>query len=132
MVKNNNIFNLFNNGIKNLNNSKFFAGLVMLMLNIGSKYITIEFSNSQKAFFKNSVFRQILIFSIAWLGTRDIYTAIMLTASFVVLSDYLFNENSKLCVIPQTLISKIDTNNDGKLSDDEINKAITALKRAKK
>ena len=56
----------------------------------------------------------------------------MLTASFVILSDYLFNENSKLCVIPQTLISKIDTNNDGKLSDDEINKAISALKRAKK
>ena len=25
-----------------LNNSKFFAGVVMIMLNIGSKYITIE------------------------------------------------------------------------------------------
>ena len=27
-----------------LNNNKFFAGLVMIMLNIGSKYITIELS----------------------------------------------------------------------------------------
>ena len=27
-----------------LNNSKFFAGLVMIMLNIGSKYITVELS----------------------------------------------------------------------------------------
>ena len=132
MVKNNNIFNLINKGVSNLNSSKFFAGIIMLMLNIGSRYITIEFSNSQKAFFKNSIFRQLLIFSISWLGTRDIYTAIMLTASFIILSEYLFNENSSMCLIPQRLISQIDTNNDGKLSDNEINKAISALKLAKK
>ena len=86
MVKNNNIFNLFNNGIKNLNNSKFFAGLVMLMLNIGSKYITIEFSNSQKAFFKNSVFRQILIFSIASPFTFDRPTAANIRPQFASLA----------------------------------------------
>ena len=37
-----------------LNNSKFFAGLVMIMLNIGSKYVTIELSKSQEAYLKNS------------------------------------------------------------------------------
>ena len=30
-----------------LNSSKFFAGIVMILLNIGSKYITIELSKSQ-------------------------------------------------------------------------------------
>ena len=30
--------------LKSLNNSKFFAGLVMIMLNIGSKYVTVELS----------------------------------------------------------------------------------------
>ena len=50
-----------------LNNSKFFAGLVMIMLNIGSKYITIELSKSQEAYLKNSVGRQILIFAISWI-----------------------------------------------------------------
>ena len=35
-----------------LNNSKFFAGLVMIMLNIGSKYVTIELSKSQEAYLK--------------------------------------------------------------------------------
>ena len=34
--------------LSGLNNSKFFAGLVMILLNIGSKYITIKISKSQK------------------------------------------------------------------------------------
>ena len=34
----------FNKMIHSINNSKFFAGLVMIMLNIGSKYITIKLS----------------------------------------------------------------------------------------
>ena len=66
-----------------LNNSKFFAGLVMIMLNIGSKYITIELSKSQEAYLKNSVGRQILIFAISWMGSRDILIALALTAIFL-------------------------------------------------
>ena len=31
-----------NNYINSLNNSKFFAGLVMIMLNIGSKYVCVR------------------------------------------------------------------------------------------
>ena len=69
-----------------LNNSKFFAGLVMIMLNIGSKYVTIELSKSQEAYLKNSVGRQILIFAISWMGSRDILIALALTAIFTVLN----------------------------------------------
>ena len=36
--------------LKALNNSKFFAGLVMIMLNIGSKYVTIELSKNQEEY----------------------------------------------------------------------------------
>ena len=61
-----------------LNNSKFFAGLVMIMLNIGSKYVTIELSKSQEAYLKNSVGRQLLIFAISWMGSRDILIALAL------------------------------------------------------
>ena len=48
-----------------LNNSKFFAGLVMIMLNIGSKYITVELSKSQEQYLKNHIGRQLLIFAIS-------------------------------------------------------------------
>ena len=77
-----------------LNNSKFFAGLVMIMLNIGSKYITIGLSKSQEQYLRNSAGRQMLIFAISWMGSRDIVIALILTAVFTILTDHLFNENS--------------------------------------
>lgn len=118
-----------------LNNSKFFAGVVMILLNIGSKFISVQFSKSAEEYLKMNVTKQILVFSMAWMGTRDIYTALGLTAIFVVLSDHLFNEESKYCVVPahyRVLDKLIDTNQDGIISDDEINRAISILEKAKK
>ena len=57
------IFESVNKNVKSMNDSKYFAGLVMIMLNIGSKYITIKFSPSQEAYMKMIFSRQLLIFS---------------------------------------------------------------------
>ena len=59
------IFKTFNSYLYSLNDSKFFAGLVFIMLNIGSKYITLKFSKSQEAYLRLVLSRQLLIFSIA-------------------------------------------------------------------
>jgi hypothetical protein len=118
-----------------LNNSKFFAGVVMILLNVGSKFISIQFSKSSEEYLKMTVTKQILVFSMAWMGTRDIYTALVLTAVFTVLSDHLFNEDSPYCCVPEkyrVLSTLIDTNNDGDISQDEINNAITILENVKK
>lgn len=118
-----------------LNNSKFFAGLVMIMLNIGSKYITIELSKSQEAYLKNSVGRQILIFAISWMGSRDILIALALTAIFTVLTDHLFNEESPMCVIPmkyRQFEEVLDLDKNQEVTDDEIAKATEILSKAKK
>ena len=56
--------------LRSLNHSKFFAGIVMLTVNIGSKHITIDISKSQEAYVKYTLGRQILIFAILWMGTR--------------------------------------------------------------
>ena len=121
--------------LASLNNSKFFAGIVMIMLNIGSKYITIELSKTQEEYLKNHVARQILIFSISWMGTRDILMSLALTAIFVVMTEFLFNENSKFCVIPleyRKYKDVLDLNGDGVVPPDEIKKAEELLKKAKK
>ena len=121
--------------LASLNNSKFFAGLIMIMLNIGSKYITIELSKTQEEYLKNHVARQILIFSISWMGTRDILMSLALTAIFVVMTEFLFNENSKFCVIPleyRKYKDVLDLNGDGVVTPDEIKKAEELLKKAKK
>lgn len=123
-----------NENLASLNNSKFFAGLVMIMLNIGSKYITIELSKTQEEYLKNHVARQILIFSISWMGTRDILMSLALTAIFVVMTEFLFNENSQFCVIPmeyRKYKDVLDLNGDGVVTPDEIKKAEELLKKAK-
>ncbi len=124
-----------NHNIMYLNNSKFFAGVVMILLNIGSKFITIQFSKSTEEYLKWSVSKQLLVFTMAWMGTRDIYTALGLTAVFTILSDYIFNEESNLCIVPQkyrVLDKIIDTNEDGVVTEPELAAAIAVLEKAKR
>ena len=118
-----------------LNNSKFFAGVMMILLNVGSKFITIQFSKSTEEYIKNTVTKQVLVFAMAWMGTRDIYVSLGLTAVFTVLSEHMFNEESKFCVVPheyRVLHKLIDTNNDGEVSATEIAAAEALLEKAKR
>ena len=136
------MFNILNdslsfahNHIMFLNNSKFFAGIVMILLNVGSKFISIQFSKSTEEYLKMNVTKQLLVFAMAWMGTRDIYTSLVLTAVFTILSDHLFNEESPYCCVPQKfriLAKVIDENNDGQVTEQEINNAITILEKAKR
>lgn len=123
------------NHIMFLNNSKFFAGVVMILLNVGSKFISIQFSQSTEEYLKMNVTKQLLVFAMAWMGTRDIYTSLVLTAVFTVLSDHLFNEESPYCCVPEKyrILSKlVDENKDGNVSEQEINDAIAILEKAKR
>lgn len=123
------------NHILFLNNSKFFAGVIIILLNIGSKFITIQFSKSTEEYLKMNVTKQILIFAMAWMGTRDIYISLILTAVFTILSDHLFNEESPYCCVPEKyrILAKIaDKNLDGKVTDEEINNAINILEKARR
>jgi hypothetical protein len=130
-----NSLDFIHNHIMFLNNSKFFAGIVMILLNIGSKFIAIQFSRSTEEYLKLNITKQILVFAMAWMGTRDIYTALILTAVFTVLSDHLFNEESPYCIVPKkfrVLANVIDTSNDGIISEQEISNAISILERARR
>ena len=122
-----------NEGVGKLNESKLFTGIMMIMLNIGSKYVTVKLSKSQEAYIRNNIARELLIFSVCWMGTRDIYTSIILTASFFVLTQHLFNEESTYCILPQKYreFHLFDTNEDNVVSPQEITDAVNLLTRAK-
>jgi len=118
-----------------LNNSKFFAGVMMILLNVGSKFITIQFSRSTEEYIKMVVSKQLLVFAMAWIGTRDIYTALVLVAVFTILSNFALNDESPYCVVPdkyRVLAKLVDTNDDGMVSEVEITGARAILEKAKR
>jgi len=126
--------NVVNTSFSSVNNSKFFAGIMMLLVNIGSRYVTLKFSKSQEEYIKSKIAREFLIFAIVWMATRDLFISIVMTASFIILADYLFNENSKFCLLPEkfkNLQYLIDANNDGIVTDEEIKQAEETLRKAK-
>jgi len=91
----------FNYTVYRLNNSLFFAGIIMLMLNIGARYIELKLDPSTENFLKTALTKEVLVFSVAWMGTRDLILALVLTAVFVVLADYGLNANSRYCIMPE-------------------------------
>ena len=107
----------------------------MIMLNIGSKYITIKLSKSQEAYLRNTIARQLLIFSIIWMGTRDVLISIAMTAVFSVLTQHLFNEESSFCIIPHNLRmyeKHSDDDKDGHITPEEVENATRILEKVKK
>jgi hypothetical protein len=133
-----NMSTYINHHIMYLDNSKVFAGIVMILLNIGSKFITIQFSKSTEEYLKATISKQILIFCMAWMGTRSLAAALGLTAVFTILSDHLFNEESSLCIVPydyrvlHKLNKAVDINGDNTITETEIASAIAVLEKARR
>lgn len=131
------LFSYLNDHVSALNNSKFFAGLMIILLNISSKFVTIRLSKTMESYLKYTFSRNILVFAIAWMGTRDIYIAAAMVLAFIIVMDYLLNENSVYCCLPEQFmdyhISLLEENNNNeRISDEDIQKATELLERAKK
>jgi len=124
-----------NENIKSLNSSKYFTGMVIITLNIASRYVNLNLTKSQEKYLKTVLARELLVFSVCWMGTRDIYVSLMMTLVFVFLANYAFNEESHLCVMPDSfkrLKHAIDTDGDGEVSEEELEVALKTLERSKK
>lgn len=126
-----NLLNVVNNHVQTINNSKIFAGLMIIILNIASRFVNLKLGKNVELYLKHTFSKQILVFAIAWMGTRDIYVALLITIGFIVLVDYLCNEDSKLCCIPEAF-TQYHLDLDNKVTEIEVNKANEVLERAKK
>ena len=129
------LFSYLHSSVTSLNNSKLFAGLMIIILNIASKFVTFKLSKSMESYLKFTFSKQVLVFAMAWMGTRDIYIALFMTVLFTIFMEYLFNEESACCVVPhkyRVLHKLIDKNKDGNVDETEINSAIAILEKAKR
>jgi hypothetical protein len=128
-----NIFDYLHNHVMTINNSKLFAGLMIIVLNIASKFVTIKLSKTMESYLKYTFSRDILVFAIAWMGTRDIYIALIITGVFILCMDYFLNEESAFCCLPSNFtdyhVSLIDNNED--ITPDQIKNAEEVLEKAR-
>ena len=119
-----------------LSRSKYFLGFFIVFLNVGSKFITIRMNDFHERILRDTIGRELMIFAICFVGTRDIVTAFIMTSVFILLNDYMFNEKSAVCIIPKRyrhkMKSAIDTNNDDIIDESEIKEAIKILNTARK
>ena len=60
-----------------LNNNKYFVGIIMILLNLGSKYISIELSNSQEKILGSPIIRRLILFTVFFTATRDIWISFL-------------------------------------------------------
>ena len=128
------IFGYINHYLNNLNNSEFFYALVILVFNVASKYATIELSKTQGEYIQYNLAREFIIFATVWMSTKDFITSLLVTAAFVILADYLLNENCKYCILPNkykyTLNKRIEP--EDQVTQIEVNQALSILEKAKK
>lgn len=80
------------------NTNPYFIGIMMLLLNLGGRFIGLEITKKQEQFLQHPWIRRVLIFTVLFMGTRSITVSFWATVVVVLLLGYLFNENSALCL----------------------------------
>jgi len=84
----------------NLTNNKMFIGSIMLLTNIGSRFLMMELpANLEKIFTDYVILRYLILFAIFFTATRDVKISILLTLIYFILIKYLINEKSSVCII---------------------------------
>lgn len=80
------------------NTNPYFIGLMMLLLNLGGRFIGMEISKEQERIFQHPWVRRALIFTVLFVATRNIFVALIMTFLVLLLLSFLLNENSDLCL----------------------------------
>lgn len=105
-----------------LSSNKLFGGVIMLLTNIGGKYLAMELPTNMEKLFANSfILRYLVLFSIFFMATRDIKTSILLSLLFFIIVKFFINEKSTFCVMSNE--NKNQTLNQKKITKDDYEKA---------
>jgi hypothetical protein len=79
--------------LEQLSENKIFIGLIMIMINIGARFIVEELGDEHKSIIKSPYFRRLVIFCSVFMATRDIGVAVIVTVIFAVLMSEVLKSN---------------------------------------
>jgi len=99
----------FEQTILGINSNPYFIGTMMLFLNLGGRFIAMEMSKGQEQFFQNIWVRRFLLFTVVFVGTRNVIVAFWMSLIIILLLGYLFNENSDLCIFGKSPVPTVSS-----------------------
>jgi hypothetical protein len=85
---------------EDINNNKYFWGLTLLMLNLGSKYLSADLGTFQETILNSDLVKRFILFSLFFVATKDLLTSLALTLVFSFLVYGFLDENSALSFVP--------------------------------
>lgn len=90
------------------NTNPYFIGVMMLVLNLGGRFLAMDVTKEQEKLFQNQWFRRFIIFTVLFVATRNVAVAAVLTLFVVIVFNYLLNENSALYIFNIGRAKKVD------------------------
>lgn len=87
-------------GIMWINTNPYIIGMLMLLLNLGGRFLTLELTKKQEAFLQAPWVRPLIFFTVIFIATRNIVVAFWVTLLFFFIIWVVANENSPYCMIP--------------------------------
>lgn len=120
-----------------LNTSTYFLALMILILNIGLKYLDLNIGYTMQKFMSTTTMKCMIIFTMIYTAIRDVYTSIGITLAFLFIVEFLLHEESEMCLIPtnyryyKPVPKKYGKKSPYDISEKEVNEAIQVLMKAK-
>ena len=109
------------NILDHINQNKYFIGLVMILLNIGARFIIDELDDDIRKMISDKIVRKLFIFCSFFMATKDILTALILTIIFIIVVNEIMNP-------PDNEKDDSKKNKGASFNKDEIEKTIQKLK----
>ena len=92
--------NVFTPFAQSFSSNVYVAGVVMILLNVGTSYLMQDLAPLAHRVFSFIWVRRLVFFAIFFTATRDLLVSIVLTVLFTLLVDVFLNESSAYCLIP--------------------------------
>lgn len=84
----------------NNGSNKYLLGFIMIVINLGGRFIIDDLSPKQKKIINNHITRKLLVFCIFYMATKDVLVSLTLTIVFILfvselIEEIFFKENVK-------------------------------------
>ena len=98
--------------LENIASNKYFIGIIMIVMNIGARFLIDELTPEQKKMVNTQNFRRFIIFCAFFAATRDLLSAVTLTIIFILFISEIFTDEEDMKNKKKKKITATDIQNE--------------------